>query len=65
MNNFKRARLLAGMNQADLAEILGVSRNSIHKWESGECMPKAKRLKEVASALQTTVAELLEERRAV
>lgn len=61
MNNFKRNRLLAGMTQADLAEKLGVSAVTVHKWESGESMPRAKRLKEIAEAMGTTVSNLLEE----
>lgn len=60
MNPFKRARLIAGLNQKELAEYLHVSVVAVHKWESGECRPKAKRLKEVANALQTSVEELLE-----
>ena len=65
MNNFKRARLIAGMTQHELAEKLGVSAVSIHNWESGRNLPKAKRLKDVAHALQTTAADLLDEERAV
>lgn len=61
MNNFKRNRLLAGMTQADLAEKLGVSTVTVHKWESGESLPRAKRLKEIAEAMGTTVSNLLEE----
>ena len=67
MNRFKRARLIVGLTQVELAKMLGVTTASVQKWESGECMPTVKRLKKVAGALQTTVADLLEgdEKRAV
>ena len=64
LNSFKRARLIAGMTQAELAEKLGVTTVSIHKWESGKGLPKAKRIREVADALNTTASELLGEVRA-
>lgn len=65
LNNFKRARLIAGMTQHELADLLGVSAVSVHNWECGRNLPKAKRLKDVAHALHTTTAELLDEERAV
>ena len=65
LNNFKRARLIAGMTQMELAEKLGVSTVAVHNWECGRNLPKAKRLKDVAHALQTTAAYLLDEERAV
>ena len=65
LNSFKRARLIAGLTQKELAEKLGVSAVSIHKWELGKSFPRVKRLHTVADALNTTVAELIEEERAV
>lgn len=61
MNNFKRARLIQGLTQAELAAALGVSAVTVCKWELGRGLPKAKRLKEVASILHTTIPELLDE----
>lgn len=61
MNNFKRARLIRGLTQAELAEALGVSTVTVSKWELGRGLPKAKRLPEVAECLHTTVPELLNE----
>ena len=60
MNAFRRARLSRGLTQAELAEALGVSTVTVCKWELGRGLPKAKRLPEVAKALQVTVPELLE-----
>ena len=61
MNNFKRARLIQGMTQAELADALHVSIVSVCKWELGRGLPKAKRLNEVAKVLHTTVSDLLDE----
>ena len=65
LNNFKKARLIAGLTQEELADSLGVSRTTVGKWESGHGLPRAKRMREVANALGTTTAELLKEERAV
>ena len=62
MNNFRRARLIQGLTQTELADALGVSKVSVCKWELGRGLPKAKRLPEVARVLHTTVPELLDER---
>lgn len=64
INSFKRARLIAGLTQEELAESLGVSRVTIYKWESGRGLPRAKRIRAVADALKTTAEELLKEERA-
>lgn len=61
INSFKRARLILGLTQVELADKLGISPVSVYKWEHGLGLPKAKRLNEVASVLQTTVEELLRE----
>ena len=64
MNGFKRARLIEGLTQGEVAERLGVSRVSVCKWENGRTLPTAKRLKFVAEILHTTVEELINEGRA-
>ena len=60
LNGFKKARLIAGCDQKQLAEKLGVSPVTICKWETGRAYPRASRLAEIASALDTTVEKLLE-----
>lgn len=47
-----RLRREAGMSQDKLAEMIGVSRESIYRWESGACLPGIKLLKKLAQALQ-------------
>ena len=65
LNSFKRARLLAGLTPTEVAKALGVSNVAVCQWETGKRMPRVKRLQTVADVLHTTVAELLEEERAV
>ena len=60
MNAFKRARLIRGLTQAELAKLLGVAPVSVSKWENGKGLPKAKRMPEIADVLETTVSELLD-----
>ena len=38
-------RTAIGLTQAGLAELLGVSRKAISRWEAGETYPKAEHLK--------------------
>lgn len=61
MNHIKRARIAAGMTQGELAKKLGVSLVTIWKWEMGYALPRVSRLKDVAGALNVTVAELLDD----
>ena len=61
MNGFKRARLIKGYTQAEVAKLLGVAPVSVSKWEAGKGLPKAKRMPEVADVLGTTVSDLLNE----
>ena len=65
MNKFKKARLIAGLTQVELAEKVGVSPVAVHRWESGLGLPRVKRLNGIADALHTTVADLIDEERAV
>lgn len=55
----QRARLNAGLRQADLAERLGVEPATIQRWETGARVPNAEALVKLADELETTVDELL------
>lgn len=61
LNGFKRARLISGMTQIELAKQLGVSNVSVSDWENGKRMPRTKRLKQIANVLHTTIAALFGE----
>ena len=64
-NNFGRKitalRKEKGMTQAKLAEKINVSNKTISRWETGEGYPEITLLKPLATALETTVDDLLSE----
>lgn len=59
LNPIKKARLLKGLRQDELAGLLGISVVSVSKWETGKTFPKVTRLKQIAEILDTTVESLL------
>ncbi|MBC2655531.1 helix-turn-helix transcriptional regulator [Pseudomonas sp. MSSRFD41] len=52
-------RELAGLNQSELARRLGLTPQSVQKWEAEESTPRGRRLEEIALALSTTTAYLV------
>ena len=58
-DNLKRARHRAGMSQELVAEKLGISRQAVTKWESGQSNPSAKNLHALAELYQVPSGELL------
>lgn len=62
MNSFKKARLVAGFTQVELAKKMGISCVAISQWETGKNLPSVSRLHKLADILGTTVEKLLEER---
>ena len=54
-------RKRAGLSQESLAERIGVSRQSISKWETGEASPEISKLPLLASAFGVTADWLLSE----
>ncbi len=52
-------RKKAGMSQIDLADVLGVSRQTVSKWETGESNPEITKLPTLAKALDVSVDWLL------
>lgn len=65
LNAIKKARLIAGVTQEQLAARVGVSAGAVSQWETGQSHPNVKRLKVIAGVLGTTVDKLLEEERAM
>ena len=51
-------RKALGMSQADLAELVGCTSQSVGMWERGETLPAADRLPDIARALQCSVDDL-------
>lgn len=57
--NLARLRKRAGYTQESLAEALGVSRQAVSKWESGQAMPEAATLVELADLLGCSLDQLM------
>ncbi len=56
-----RLRRKNGLSQEELADAIGVSRQTISKWETGAAMPESEKLLPLARTLHVTVDELLGE----
>lgn len=57
-NNLKEARTAAGLSQSQLAEMVGVSRNTISSIETGQFCPTAKLALVLCIALDRKFEEL-------
>lgn len=53
-----RWRTAAGLTQADLAERLNTSQQTIAKWETAKALPRAKRAPEIARLLNVLVDDV-------
>ena len=60
LNAIKKARLIAGVTQSELAAMIGVTPGAVSQWEQGTTKPAVRKLKPLAIALHTTVEKLLE-----
>ena len=56
--NLVQMRKLHGMTQENLAEKVGVSRQAVAKWESGESLPDLEKSKLLAEVLNVSLDEL-------
>lgn len=57
--NLQYLRKEAGLTQEQLAGKLGVTRQTVSKWENGASVPDADILSQMASVLDVSVSELL------
>ncbi len=60
-NKIYEMRKAQGLSQEQLAEKLGVSRQSVSKWESGEAVPEVERLITMSRIFNVTTDYLLKE----
>lgn len=58
-NNLLRARKKGGYSQEEAAGRLGVSRQTVSKWETGETVPDVKQAQRLAQLYGLTLDELL------
>lgn len=58
-NNIKKIRKLNGMSQSQLADKLGVTRQTVSSWERGMSFPDIKMLEKLTAAFNIRVDELL------
>ena len=59
--SIKTVRESKNLTQQYIANELGISRTSVAMWETGEAMPRAYRLPELAKILGCTIDELFAE----
>ena len=59
-NNLDHARKKKGLSQEDVAEKLGVSRQTISKWETDETLPDIRQAKQLAILYGLALDELIE-----
>ena len=57
--NIVALRKKRGLTQEKLAEVFEVSRQSVTKWESGECIPNIELVCRIAEYFNITVDELV------
>lgn len=62
MNQIKKARIIAGLTQEQVAKKIGVTTVTVCKWETGQTFPNVRRLKTVADVLNVPIEKLVEER---
>ena len=54
-----KARIAAGLSQADLAAKLGISAGTVGGWETGRHRVRVSRIAKLAAVLDVSVAELM------
>ena len=59
--SIKTVRESKNLTQQYIANELGISRSSVAMWETGEAMPRADKLPELARILGCTIDELFAE----
>lgn len=58
MNKIKQLRENANLTQQQLSETLKIDRSTVAKWETGEAMPRADKLPELAKIFGCSIDDL-------
>ena len=56
-----KLRKLKGINQSELATAVGVSRQAVYKWESGQSYPEVAKLIELKALFNISIDDLLDD----
>lgn len=59
-NSLYNARKKSGLSQEAVAEKLGISRQTVSKWETGETLPDIRQAKALAALYKLSLDELIE-----
>ena len=59
-NSLFHARKRCGLSQEDVAEKLGISRQTVSKWETDETIPDIRQSKKMAALYKISLDELIE-----
>lgn len=58
-DNLSKSRKKAGLSQEELAEKMGLTRQTISKWETGASVPDVEELQRLCAALSASAEELI------
>lgn len=58
-NNLENIRRSRKISQEELAELMGVSRQTIYKWEADICLPNLNKIERLLKVLNVSVDKLL------
>ncbi len=59
MRTIAAERALRGMSQGDLAEKLGVTRETVSRWETGTCKPPTERVAQMCDLFECSFDYML------
>jgi transcriptional regulator with XRE-family HTH domain len=57
--NLETIRKSKKISQEELAELIGVSRQTIYKWEAGICLPNLNKIEKLLEILNVPIEKLL------
>lgn len=58
-SNLETIRKSKKISQEELAELIGVSRQTIYKWEAGICLPNLNKIEKLLEVLNVSIEKIL------